>query len=123
VTITMTGDRDDLVARQTACIRQQTNIIAVLKNEIATLHAEVDRLNGLLGGSADAVATLQQLYSSPDSPPSVRLRAAGLAAPFERAKAPHVSHLYVDAFAERLRLARLGQVVDVTPDDEADTAD
>jgi hypothetical protein len=116
LTLTTKAELESLVARQTEALKSQLD-------RIAELEAEVARLNAVISGGHDALQTLQRLYSDTSQPVSVIMRAAAEAAPYERAKAPQVSHigLFVDDFAARLRAQRMG-LVDVTPDDEADEA-
>jgi len=78
------AELENLIARQTDCIRSQIN-------RIAELEAEVDRLNTAIAGSHDALVVLQELYSNRRNPPSVIMRAAGEAIGFERAKPPSVA--------------------------------
>src|SRR6516165_7848892 len=79
------AELENLIARQTDCIRSQIN-------RIAELEAEVDRLNTAIAGSHDALVVLQELYSNRRNPPSVIMRAAGEAIGFERAKPRAVSN-------------------------------
>jgi hypothetical protein len=112
------AELESLVARQTEALRSQLDRIAELEGEVA-------RLNTVISGGHDALQTLQRLYSDTSQPVSVIMRAAAEAINFERPKAPQ-THIgfNVDGFAERLRLQRLGQVIESTAEDpdEADTA-
>jgi hypothetical protein len=105
------AELEDIIARQTAALKAQMV-------EIESLRAENKRLNDAIANNHDALAVLQRVYSDPASPVSVTLKAASEAINFERPRPPQTSHigLFVDDFAERLRLKRLG-LVDVTPDD------
>jgi hypothetical protein len=93
---------------------------------LAVFHAEPDQASGVgrIRSEGGALAHLKKLYNDPTMPTSVTLKAAGLAAPFETPKAPQ-THIGFDvsSFANRLAAARRGEVIDVMPDDEADTGD
>jgi hypothetical protein len=109
---------ESLVARQTEALRLQLA-------RIAELESEVTRLNTAIATNHDALATLQELYSNRANPVSVVLKACDAAIPFERSRLPTLSlGMDVSAFAERLRLQRLGQVIESTAEDpdEADEA-
>ena len=61
-------------------------------------------------GEDDALATLQRLYSNPAQSEANRLKAAGLALPFERLKPPTMNVTGVLDFKEYVRSIRLRQL-------------
>ena len=70
---------EDLIRRQSACIKTQLD-------RIAELEVENERLRGAIAGSHDALAVLQEIYSDRRNPLSAVMRAAGAAINFERSK-------------------------------------
>jgi hypothetical protein len=109
----------NLIARQTAVIKEQLARITELESEVA-------RLNAIIRDEGDALAHLRRIYSDPSSSTAAVLRACDAAIPFERSRLPTLSFgLDVSAFAERLARARRGEVeaIDVTPGDTPDTTD
>jgi hypothetical protein len=114
--MTTKAQYEDLIARQTVALQSQMA-------RIAELEADVARLNAALWNEGNALGVLQKVYSDPNSPLSAQLKAAGIAVGYEMPRPPQTNHLYVDDFVARLAAARRGEVIDVTPDDEAaDTA-
>src|SRR5262249_49652214 len=110
-----TGNRR--LARAADLIRLQTA-------KIKELEAEIDRLNGVIETSHDALTHLQKVYSDPNAATSAIIKAAGLAIGFERAKPPSVNASIDGAtlfnLLEAKRLAkRKPAVIDVTPTDAA----
>jgi hypothetical protein len=109
------AELEDLIQRQSSCIRSQLA-------EIESLRAEVDRLNGVLRDEGDALAHLRRIYSDTNSPLSAVLKAAGIAVNFERPRPPSVTvnagfSLY--DFLEKKRLERhqvKPAVIDAKPD-------
>jgi hypothetical protein len=114
----MSDDQDHKLARAADLLRRQTA-------KIKELEAEIDRLNGVIETSHDALVHLQKVYSDPNAHESAIIKAAGLAIPFERAKPPSVNaSINVGAtlfnLLEVKRAAkRKSAVIDVTPSDPA----
>jgi len=108
---------DPRLARAADLLRLQTA-------KIKELEAEIDRLNGVIETSHDALTHLQKVYSDPNAHISAVIKAAGLAIGFERAKPPSVN-ASIDGAAlfnllEARRLAkRKPAVIDLTPTDPA----
>ena len=113
----MTDDQDHKLARAADLLSRQTA-------KIKELEAEIDRLNGVIETSHDALAHLQKVYSDPNAHVSAVIKAAGAAIGFERAKPPSVN-ASIDGAAlfdllEAKRLTkRKPAVIDVTPSDPA----
>jgi len=109
----MTDDQDHKLARAADLLRRQTA-------KIKELEAEIDRLNGVIETSHDALAHLQKVYSDPNAPVSDVIRAAGLAVGYERGKPPSVN-ASIDgttlfSLLETKRLAKhKPAVIDLTP--------
>lgn len=81
-------------------IKQQNAGLEQLIVEREQLRAEVDALVAWASGDQDALSILQKTYLNPQSPESYRIKAAGLALPFERSK-PASAVIHVN-FASRL---------------------
>ena len=94
---------EDLIQRQSACIRRQMD-------RIAELEAENAKLTAVVNGSCDALQVLQKVYSDTSAPLSAVLKAAGIAVNFERARPPLLNINWVDGLAARLAAARKGGV-------------
>jgi hypothetical protein len=113
----MTEAERDLIARQTAVIKEQLARITELESEVA-------RLNAIIRDEGDALMHLRRLYTDPSSSVATVLRACDAAIPFERSRLPTVAiGLDLTSFAARLAAARRGEVIESTVDDEADEAD
>jgi hypothetical protein len=113
----MTEAERDLIARQTAVIKEQLARITELESEVA-------RLNAIIRDEGDALKHLRRLYTDPSSSVATVLRACDAAIPFERSRLPTVAvGLDLTSFAARLGAQRRGEVIDVTPDDEAPIVD
>jgi len=97
---------EDLIQRQSACIRRQMD-------RIAELEAENAKLTAVVNGSCDALQVLQKVYSDTSAPLSAVLKAAGIAVNFERARPPLLNINWVDGLAARLAAARKGEVAKV----------
>jgi hypothetical protein len=96
--MTTKAEYEDLIQRQSACIKSQMD-------RIGELEAEVARLNAVIQGDCDALQTLQKIYGDPSNPLSAVLKAAGIAVGFERPRPPSVD-LHLIGIAERLGQAR-----------------
>jgi hypothetical protein len=113
----MSDDQNHKLAHAAQLLRLQTA-------KIKELEAEIDRLNGVIETSHDALVHLQKVYSDPNAHTSDIIKAAGLAIGFERAKPPSVNASIDGAtlfnLLEAKRLAkRKPAVIDVTPTDPA----
>jgi hypothetical protein len=99
--------------------------LSALEGEIASLHAEIDRLHRVIEGSCDALMHLRMVYTDPKLPTSITTKAASCAVAYERSRPPAVAinagiSLY-DAL-EKKRLQRLEAkpaVIDAKPDPSA----
>jgi hypothetical protein len=91
---------------------------------VALLASSVSEgLNDCIANNHDALATLQELYSNRANPVSVVLKACDAAINYERSRLPVVAvGLDLTSLAARLGAQRRGEVIDVAPDDEADSA-
>jgi hypothetical protein len=113
----MPDDPDPRLVRAADLLRRQTA-------KIKELEAEIDRLNGVIETSHDALTHLQKVYSDPHAPTSAIIKAAGLAIGFERAKPPSVNAningaALFDLLEARNLAKRKPKVIDVTPSDPA----
>jgi hypothetical protein len=106
----------DQIARLESVVREQMTEIdrlrAVIKQRdvgLGQLQTENRRLQDwIMGDEPDALATLQRIYSDPNTPLSEQIKSSGLAMPFERSKP--VTTTVVVNFNERLRTIRLAQL-------------
>jgi len=113
----MSDDQDRKLARAADLLRRQTA-------RIKELEAEIERLNGVIETSHDALAHLQRVYSDPNAPISAIIKAAGIAIAFERPKPPSINANFDGAtlfnLLEAKRLAkRRPAVIDVKPEPAA----
>jgi hypothetical protein len=105
-------------------LARAVELLCLQTAKIKELEAEIDRLNGVIETSHDALAHLQKVYSDPHAPTSAIIKAAGLAIGFERAKPPSVNAsidgaALFDLLEARNRAKRKPAVIDVTPTDPA----
>jgi hypothetical protein len=92
---------------------QYAQVARLQHAELERLHAELDQLRTenqrliawIMGDGPDALTELQRVYSDPRTNENNKLKAAGLALPFERAK-PVSTSVVVD-WAEYTRSIRL----------------
>jgi hypothetical protein len=103
-------------------LTRAADLLRLQSAKIRELRAEVARLNRVIENSCDALTILQRIYSDPRNPPSVALKAAGVAVGFERSKRPSVTvnagaSLY-DMLEARNRLEQ-EKVIDAKPDPAA----
>jgi hypothetical protein len=103
-------------------LARAADLLRLQSAKIRELKAEVARLNAVIERSCDALMHLQRLYSDPRNPPSITMKAVGVAAAYGRSKPPSVTvnagaSLY-DMLEERKRLERK-RVIDAKPDPAA----
>jgi hypothetical protein len=92
----------DHIAQLEHVVREQMTAIDQLRAENRRL------LDWIMGDEPNALATLQSIYSDPNTPRGERIKSSGIALPFERGKPAQVV-VQVD-FRERVRNARLRQL-------------
>jgi hypothetical protein len=80
----MTVTREDLAD----CIKRQMAELNRLRDVVARQQMEIDHLVGWIENDADALMALQYIYRNPNTSEGNRLKALGLALPFERSKPP-----------------------------------
>jgi hypothetical protein len=94
---------EDLVSRQTDCIKSQIDKIAALENEIAILKG------GLQQAGLDAVLFLRSVYSDSDAPLNLKIQAAATVAKIQAAPKVVNQGFVLFDFLERKRLERAAQ--------------
>lgn len=109
---------EDLIRRQTECIKGQTEKIAALEAEIEILK------RGLEHAGTDPILFLKSVYNNPDAPLHLQIQAASTVAKIQAGPKANVGVFLFDRL-ESARLAKRAaqridaKMLDVTPDPAA----
>jgi hypothetical protein len=89
-------------------VKMQMAEIDRLRAEVDRRGAEIDSLVGWIAGDQDALSALQAIYADPRTKLGDKIKASGLALPFERAK-PASTSVVIDwaAYTRSIRLKQL----------------